>query len=153
MTSHRPPDNPPSNYYHSVIEGSYRPVQPTTYSTVASPPVKVHTAPHIPEHFIETLRSRGITVRAKHYRWVTPKTSPWLDSLLVRISKHERKSALNAPIILQNGGETYVTVTMPDGREADGVAVCSTADPYVKRLGVYLATKRALAVLKTRDNA
>ena len=112
---------------------------------------KIHTTPHIPEHFIETLRARGIKVRARHYRWVCSKTSPWLDFQLTRISKHERKSAINAPVILQNGGETHVTVRLADGREADGIAECNVQDPYVKRLGVYIATKRALAALKAQD--
>ena len=144
----------PADYYHAVIEESYRPVAAAvTYATVTGPNAKTHSTPCVPEGFVEILRAQGIKVRARHYRWVVAKGMA-TEPVLSRISKHDRK-ALAAdfdkpypPTILQNGGETHVAVTMPDGREAEGEAICSDKDLYDKRLGVYLATKRALALLK-----
>ena len=144
----------PANHYSHVIEESYRPAMPDmTFSTAAGPSAKTDSATHVPERFVETLRAQGISVRARHYRWVIQEGMA-VEPILARISKHDRK-ALAAdlekpypPTILQNGGETHVTVTMPDGREAQGEAICSDKDLYNKRLGLYLAAKRALAALK-----
>ena len=119
--------SPASNHYHQVIEESYRPAMPDmTFSTAAGPSAKTDSATHVPERFVETLRAQGISVRARHYRWVIQEGMA-VEPILARISKHDRK-ALAAdlekpypPTILQNGGETHVTVTMPDGREAQGV--------------------------------
>lgn len=153
MNSHRPPHeivSAPYSHYHQVIEESFRPLPQTTYGYGAGPIVKVKT-PQPPERFVETLRARGIKVRVQHFRWV--QTFHGID--LYRVSKYGRKQETknlipNLPIY-QNGGETHVSVQLPDGREAKGVAVCSTADPYVKKLGVWIATKRALASLKNEN--
>lgn len=154
MNSHRLPQKlaaAPYNHYHHVFEESYRPVPAVvTYSTGVGPIVNVKT-PQPPERFVETLRARGIKVRVQHYRWVNPYFEPWFGFELVRVSKFERKRSGRASFIGQNGGETHVSVQLPDGREAKGVAVCSTADPYVKKLGVWIATKRALASLKNEN--
>lgn len=107
--------------------------------------------PQPPARFVETLRQRGIKVRVQHHRWSLPTTNPWEAPKLVRVSKYERKQLERLPIIFQNGGETHVSVQLPDGREAKGVAVCSTADQYHKKVGVYVATKRALASLKNEN--
>jgi len=158
MNSHRPPHeivSAPYSHYHQVIEESYRPVPPTTHIYGTGPVVKVKPAPQPPARFVETLRARGIKTRIHHYRYVD---DPVIGTNLAHVSKYERKRrtelknlneiAFPPPHIFQNGGQTHVSVQLPDGREAKGVAVCSTADPYVKKLGVWIATKRALASLK-----
>ncbi len=106
----------------------------------------------VPPRYVETLKSRGLKVRVKHFRYAR------CCEKAVRISKYERKQQvkqgtidLHAPFppdILQRGGETHVSITFPDGRVTEGVAVCSRSDPYNKRLGVYLAAKRALKAAK-----
>jgi hypothetical protein len=101
-----------------------------------------------PARFVEILRARGIKVRVQHYRWV----DTFEGAELHRISKYNRKIDIKNLIpldpIFQNGGETHVSIQLQDGREAKGVAVCNTTDLYNKRLGVWIAAKRALAVLK-----
>lgn len=163
MNSHRLPQeltSAPYHHYHQVIEESFRPLPQTTYGYGAGPIVKVKPAPQPPERFVETLRARGIHVRVEHYRYtVLNPLRPYADEgthdesfpVLSRVSKHARKELAFPDLIFQNGGETHVTVTLQDGRKAKGVAVCSTADLYNKRLGVYLAAKRALAALKKQD--
>lgn len=131
-------------YYRSEIKST--PVEPCMNQFPQSP--KPSNPPQPPERFVEVLRQRGIKVRVAHYRWVADPAAPWPGFELARVSKYARKSLRYRPEIGQNGGETHVTVQLPDGREAQGVAVCSTADLYNKRLGVYLAAKRALATLK-----
>lgn len=103
-----------------------------------------NSIPQPPERFVETLRSRGIKVRVKHYRWVAYDN----EVFKARISKFERKNSVLQPRILQNGGETHVTVELSDGRTAQGIATCNTSDLYNKRVGVWIAAKRALASLK-----
>lgn len=152
MNSHRLPQElapAHSHHYNHVIEESFRPVPPTTRIYGLGPVVQAKPAPQPPERFVETLRARGIKVRVQHYRWVNPYSEPWFGFELARVSKFDRKRSGYAPFIGQNGGETHVSVQLPDGREAKGVAVCSTADLYNKRLGVWIAAKRALASLKT----
>lgn len=154
MNSHRPPQeltSAPYHHYHQVIEKSYHPAPSPAYIYGVGPIVRVKPAPQPPERFVETLRQRGIKVRVQHYRWVIPRNTLSLSFELARVSKYERKRSGRAPLIGQNGGETHVSVQLPDGREAKGVAKCSTADPYNKRLGVWLAAKRALAALKKQD--
>lgn len=142
-----------SSYYRSVVEEPFHPVRgEINYATGCGPNVKTRSTPCVPERFVETLRAQGIKARVKHYRWVDGE----FGAELARISKHERKERRDEMIendhIFQNGGETFVCVTLPDGREAEGIAVCSQADLYNKRLGVYLATKRALAILKPKKD-
>lgn len=147
MNSHRlPQELPPahSHHYNHVIEEPFRPVSPVTTIYTLTKPVP---APQPPERFVETLRARGIKVRVQHFRWLD---LPYGEELS-RVSKHERKTRGKGNVfeIFQNGGETHVSVQLPDGREAKGVAVCSTADQYRKKLGVFIAAKRALAALKS----
>lgn len=155
MNSHRLPQELASgssyHHHHQVIEESCRPLPPTTHIYGVGPIVKVKPAPQPPERFVETLRARGIKLRVQHFRWLD---LPYGEELS-RVSKHERKMRGKGNVfeIFQNGGETHVSVQLPDGREAKGVAVCSTADQYCKKVGVYVATKRALAALKTGASA
>lgn len=154
MNSHRLPQeltSAPYHHYHQVIEKSYHPAPSPAYIYGVGPIVRVKPAPQPPERFVETLRARGIRVRVQHYRWLLPVANPWEAPKLARVSKYERKKLERLPIIFQNGGETHVSVQLPDGREAKGVAVCSAADLYNKRLGVWIATKRALASLKNEN--
>lgn len=154
MNSHRLPQElapAHSHHYNHVIEESFRPVPPTTHIYGLGPVVQVKPAPQPPEQFVETLRARGIKVRVQHYRWVSDSSAQRFGWELARVSKFDRKRSGHAPFIGQNGGETHVSVQLPDGREAKGVAVCSTADLYNKRLGVWIAAKRALAALKVES--
>jgi hypothetical protein len=151
MNSHRLPHElktAPYNHYHQVIETSHYPIPPVATIYGTGPIVQVKPAPQPPERFVETLRARGIKVRVQHFRWVETFQGPELH----RISKYGRKIDTKNLIplhpIFQNGGETHVSVQLQDGREAKGVAVCNTTDLYNKRLGVWIAAKRALAVLK-----
>ncbi len=111
----------------------------------------------VPPRYVETLKRRNLKVRVKHYRWgyheitnlypFIPRTEP----KLVRVSKYERKTKgliPPHPILEQFGGETHVSITFPDGRVTEGVAVCSRSDPYCKKLGVFVACKRALKAAK-----
>jgi hypothetical protein len=147
-----------SQRYHHVIRESFVPITTPSYYTLPSSAKTHPTEP--PARFVETLRARGLKVRVKHFRWVLNtaaflRGSPSERLELLRISKHERKKSTEVPppLIFQNGGETHVTVITPDGRESVGVAECSLKDPYNKRLGVYIAAKRALAGLKLKDRA
>lgn len=148
MNSHRLPQEllpAHSHHYNHVIEESFRPASPImTVYTLGQPA----PTPQPPKRFVETLRTRGIKVRVQHYRWVSDLSAQRFGWELARVSKFDRKRSGNAPFIGQNGGETHVSVQLPDGREAKGVAVCSTADLYNKRLGVWIAAKRALANLR-----
>lgn len=153
MNSHRLPQelaSAPYHHYHQVIEESCRPLPPTTHIYGTGPIVKVKPAPQPPERFVETLRARGIKVRVQHYRWV----HTFRGVELHRVSKYGRKQDTKNLVppcpVYQNGGETHVSVQLKDGRTAEGIAVCSTADPYVKKLGVFIAAKRALASLKAQ---
>lgn len=47
-----------------------------------------------------------------------------------------------------NGGETVVQITTPDGTELEGIAKCSTKDPYNRRKGLQIALGRALSGTK-----
>ncbi len=116
-----------------------------------------HTIPVVPARFVETLRKQGLRIRVQHFRYTTLNpvrsytvTHDESTPSLTRVSKHVRKEEAFPDLILQSGGETRVSIQTPDGREASAVARCSRKDPYRKRLGVYLAAKRALANLPAK---
>jgi len=70
---------------------------------------------------VDALRKGGFKVRVRHFRRLNP-------------------MGIN-PL----GGKTVVTVTTPDGRDLEGVAICSRKENFNKRLGVRIALGRALA--------
>lgn len=103
-----------------------------------------------PARFVETLRKRGIKLTISHHRWVTPASlSPTpRASILTRLPKHSMHTPFLRGSIETRGGLTTAAVRLPDGREFKGEARCSCEDTYNRRLGVWIAVKRALAQAK-----
>lgn len=93
---------------------------------------------NVPKNFVRTLRKSGTKVRTKHFRWVNALAEPNIFYL-----EHVTKENHKQFAISSNGGLTRVELTMPDGRELKGEALCAPEDTYNKRLGVYLAVQRA----------
>lgn len=92
----------------------------------------------VPRRFVETIERSGAKVFVQHYRWVTTKTVT-----CERYLEHVTDKNHNQFAIESKGGLTRVQVSLPDGRELGGEAVCSDSDNYDRKLGVYLAIKRA----------
>lgn len=104
-------------------------------------PAKV-APPRPPRRLVETLRKQGVKVRVHHLRYVL--VHPAYPCELTRVTRQNRGSYY----IMPHGGETHVDLLLPDGREVHGRATCSLEDVYDRRLGVWLAVRRATAAAK-----
>lgn len=83
---------------------------------------------------VKTLRQSGYKVRVYHER------------------KYLQQNKFSPVCILSSkGGKTTVEITTPDKeRDVFGIAFCSDADNFSKKLGTKIATGRALAQLETQ---
>jgi hypothetical protein len=91
----------------------------------------------VPNKFIYHLRKNGLKVRLRHYRYAEGPEQPMQ---LYLVNKHNRNRFTE---ILNFGGVTEIDVTFNDGKTYTGEAKCSLDDTYCKRVGAYLAFKRA----------
>ncbi len=110
---------------------------------------------------VEQLRASGNKVRVKHQRYfndVTVKDDRVYSSgyVLGPITRGEfenlKAGVISGDVIdakyedsVRPTGETVVQITTKDGRELEGVAVCSIKDPYNRKKGLAIALGRALA--------
>lgn len=98
-----------------------------------------------PRRFVETLRKRGLKIRIRHLRYIAP------HGYLCAV--HRSVGQRFGQATMTKGGETQVDIRLPDGREFHGEAKCSAEDTYNRRVGVWLAVKRALARAKPLKDA
>lgn len=59
----------------------------------------------------------------------------------------------DAPRLLQNRGETKVTLTTPDGVTVEGYSRCWFRDSYDRKMGVKIALGRALKALEAAEGS
>ena len=92
------------------------------------------------DNLVYKLRQTGYKVRVIHERNMTflPIKWKWL-------------APYYRPGIAPRGGRTIVQIRHPNGREVQGVAKCCNQDSYNRKLGVQLATERALAKFETGE--
>lgn len=101
---------------------------------------------------VQKLRTDGIKVGVKHYRWVIERdddlnTIPNYDEKVVL--KHVTQQNLkDFSYISSNGGETHVHLTFPDGGDYEQIAVCNKIDTFCKRTGIKIAVGRILEIRK-----
>ena len=105
--------------------------------------MKAKTTNHIasidvPRRFVETVEHSGAKVFVQHYRWVTTK-----PITCERYLEHVTDKNHNQFVVESKGGLTKVQVVLKDGRKLEGESICSEMDNYDKKLGTYLAIKRA----------
>lgn len=131
---------------------SYNPSDYTSASAVltawaAKPSSKSLSSIQIPRKgIIASLKKRGFKIRVRHYRWALKKDGdPTKDFYLQLVT---RKNAKDFAYISSLGGETEVDVTFQDGSEVTASASCSSKDNYCRRLGAYIAFRRAVAQKK-----
>lgn len=110
------------------------------------PEVKVSNHYPIPKKgFIYNLRKNGFKIRVRHYRHAVTAITPGMDYSdkpgLYLVTKDNRKQYSH---IQSTGGVTELDVTFPDGTNITSKAICSESDSYCKRLGCYIAFKRAV---------
>lgn len=95
---------------------------------------------------IAALKKRGFKIRVRHYRLALKKDENYIYTYLVT-----RKNAKDFSYISSLGGRTEVDVTFQDGTEVTASAVCSSSDNYCRRLGAYIAFKRAVSLKKEAE--
>ena len=88
---------------------------------------------------LQKLRNSGYSVKVQHKR-------PWFNGCEVKMAtRHEILSNDGCfESVSQNGGETTVEITTPEGRTYVGVATCSAKDAFNRKLGLKIAIGRAL---------
>ncbi len=91
----------------------------------------------VPNKFIYHLRKNGLKVRLRHFRYAAEPNQPFQ---LHMVNKQNRSRFAE---ILSFGGITEIDVTFTDGKTYTGESKCSLEDTYCKRVGAYLAFKRA----------
>lgn len=101
---------------------------------------------------VSDLRSSNFKVRVQHKR-----AYYGFDGVLTRGQYEEVKAGVRSipqdnylsdsysEAVNPNGGETVVQITTPDGTELEGVAKCSTKDPYNRKKGLAIALGRAMS--------
>lgn len=94
---------------------------------------------------LHSLRQRGFKIRVRHYRWAAPKDKDPSDFGLYLVTRQNHK---DFSYISSLGGETEVDVTFQDGTTVSAHSICSQEDNYCRRLGAYLAFKRAVRAKK-----
>jgi hypothetical protein len=117
------------------------------------PEVKVSNHFPIPKKgFIYNLRKNGFKIRVRHYRHAiaavtSERTGMGYDKPgLYLVTKDNRKQYSH---IQSTGGITELDITFPDGTNVTSKAICSEVDSYCKRLGCYIAFKRAVEIKRS----
>lgn len=87
---------------------------------------------------VKQLREQGCRVRVEHERMLVEKLKPAESVQAVS------RSFVPDFEISPRGGVTKVKIEFPNGAVYSGKAYCSEADNYNKRVGVQIATQRAL---------
>jgi hypothetical protein len=91
------------------------------------------------ENLVQKLRDSGSKVRVTHYRLYRQWDEVNRKVVVKELPKWESPGLKLAE---PNGGRTVVEVTTPDGETFESVAVCSTKDQFVRRVGTMKAIKR-----------
>jgi hypothetical protein len=110
------------------------------------------TMPVPKKGFIHDMRKRGFKIRVRHFRVACPAVEVGMSSPVdgvYLVTKENRKTFSH---IWSNGGVTELDVTFPDGVTVVGRATCSLSDSYNKRLGTYIAFRRAADTHKVTKN-
>lgn len=111
---------------------------------------------------VEQLRASGNKVRVKHQRYfldvinkdgrtyfsgsvLGPITRGEFENLKAGLASGDVINAKYEDSVSPTGGTTIVQITTSDGRDLEGVAVCSYKDPYNRKKGLAIALGRALS--------
>ena len=121
--------------------------EPTASISVAGPatlPPKSVPVQIPRKGIIHSLRKRGFKIRVRHYRWALGKQDD-----RIRLSLFTSQNRKSFSYISSTGGMTEADVTFPDGETITARSLCNDQDSYCRRLGAYLAFKRAVQTRKT----
>lgn len=104
---------------------------------------------------IQNLRRNGNKVKVTHLRRVSVNRQ-FIKDLSKPQYQYVKKGEFNLPpvtvlapqVILSKGGETQITVDLANGKHYQVNTICSNAEPYSKKRGLYICLTRLFSQME-----